>query len=114
MTVSQQPDPTAVGETISYHISRCKHGGYVVWVDGAIYAACTSLGEAVAMMGSVAAEQYGDADGPASPPVPRTASDDPIPRGIAPAPRAVLDGLGDQVRATLSAVLVLLTAAMGV
>ena len=50
----------AIGPTIGYYVARCKHGGYVVMVDGVIHSAHTSLVEAIEAMGSVAANQYGE------------------------------------------------------
>jgi hypothetical protein len=54
----------AIGPTVGYHISQCKHGGFIVCVNGAIHAARSTLIEAVQAMGRVAANQYSEAAEP--------------------------------------------------
>lgn len=63
MTLNEQPSAiaaltAAVGPSIGYFISECAHGGYIVYVDGAIHCARTNLHEAIAAMGDVAANRY--------------------------------------------------------
>lgn len=64
MKLNEQPDAiaaltAAVGPSIGYFISECAHGGYIVYVDGGIHCARSTLHEAITAMGDVAASRYG-------------------------------------------------------
>jgi hypothetical protein len=64
VTLNEQPNAiaaltAAIGPSVGYHISECKHGGFIVIVDGAIHCARSTLPEAIQAMGKVAADRYG-------------------------------------------------------
>lgn len=108
----------AIGPTVGYHVSQCKHGGYIVVVDGAIHAACTTLAEAMAAMGRVAASQYNET---AEPPerahdvTPHGGEIDRLPRMLRPVPASPKppDPTGVPIRQTAVLVLVAITAFAG-
>ena len=71
---------SAVGPSLAYHISECKHGGFIVVVDGAVHCARTTLPEAIQAMGKVAADRYGQsATPPEDAPLVAHDDDDPLP-----------------------------------
>lgn len=79
------------GRAIGYHVTRVRHGGYLLVVDGNAHSAHTTLAEAISAMGQVAANEYSE-----SPTLPEHARDvtqepesEPIPQGIRPGPPVV-------------------------
>jgi hypothetical protein len=112
------------GPTIGYYIARCRHGGYLVIVDGTAHSAHSALSEAIGAMGKVAADQYGEAAQPPErardvTPAPRDARDEPLPPGDRPrivhppqtgrpAPSAPAAGLAERAAATALVLLGLL------
>jgi hypothetical protein len=123
MTLLAQPDPSAIGPSVSFHLSRCERGGgYVVWVDGSVYAAKSTLEEAIGVMGLVAASQYQEPADPyaVGPPMPPGPSVD-APRVLrqppqrAPDAPASMAGAGERLRATASlAVMALIVGLSGI
>lgn len=107
---------TAIGPTVGYHISQCAHGGYIITVDGRIHAACTSLVEAMAAMGRVAAAQYNETAEPPERATDVTPDVDRMPRVLRPVPDDGVfkaSGIGAGVRESVVLVLVMLAALAG-
>lgn len=110
-----------IGPTLGYHVSQCPDGGYLVLVDGKVRSACSTLVEAVAAMGRVAAGQFGETAQPPEQAQNVTPPFEPIPRGIRPVrpqqPQRAPDGpsIGAAIveRAQATAVLVLGLLAIG-
>lgn len=54
----------AIGPALGYHVSQCSDGGYIVLVDGKVRAARSTLHEAIAVMGDIAADKFGESPEP--------------------------------------------------
>jgi hypothetical protein len=52
------------GQAIGYHTVRCRHGGYLAVIDGAVHSAHATLASAFEAMGRHASAEYGEATEP--------------------------------------------------
>jgi hypothetical protein len=75
------------GPSMSVHVSECKHGGFLVIVDGAVHSAWTHGWEVREALGHVMADKYGKAF---TPPVEA--------RDVTPGGPAVRPPVGDAAR----------------